>query len=224
MYEDIQIQAEEVKEEEKVQEPALEQEVVVKPTKSWSYTEKTRKVTTEHTLIVSEKRLSHLVEAKSAATTIRQRTDIRLDNVYSVKSGYAVAKNLTGIIVACVLALVSLITAIVMFANESTGFGVVLLVVAVIFGLIAFFISKRIKPSFVLEIDAVLPRGQLINNSYAYGNAPFRFGATTAAVAKKAVSFFRRLFGANGTKYRFIMSPEVGNDIVDTIGEYLIKD
>ena len=209
MYEDIQPQA-------------TEEEI--KSPKSWSYTEKTRKVTTEHTLIVSEKRLSHLVEAKSTSTTLRQRTDIRLDDVYAVKSGYSVSRNIPGLIVSILLAAIFAIASLICFTNNNTGIGLVFLVLTALFVLIAVLISKRIKPSFVLQIDAVLPRGQLISNSFKYGNPQFKFGATAANAAKGLFNAVRRLFGVKGRKYKFIMSPEVGNEIVDTIGEYLIKD
>ena len=209
MYEDIQAQA-------------TEEEIKIP--KSWSYTEKTRKVTTDHTLIVSEKRLSHLVEAKSAATTSRQRTDIRLDHVYSVSSGYSISRNIPGIIIACLLIAAFAIISMICFTNENTGLGVVFLILAAVFVWIAVIISRRIKPSFVLQIDTVLPRGQLVSNGFKYGNPQFTFGASAAKVAEKFFNAIRRLFGAKVRKYKFIMSPEVGNEIVDTIGAYLIKD
>ena len=116
-----------------------------------------------------------------------------------------------------------------MFAadDDTAVVGIILLVLAAIFGIAAYFIYKRIKPTFVLEIDAVIPKGQLVNNGLRYGNYIDQNSkkALTIVLAILFLPIFIivALVKPRG-KYRFEMDEATGKDIVDTIGQYIIKD
>ena len=204
--------------------------------KSWSYTEKNKKTVTYHTLSIKGKRFSHLAEIKDPANTMRQRTDFNLDNVRSVNSYYGVSRNMGAVIIAAVIAALLLIASIIIFAAGEGGgniFAIVLLAIALICGVVAFFAYKNIKPTFILEIETVVPMGQITTNSFSYGNADVNFGGKKKISILKIVlsiiflpiTIIAFLFKSkNNNKYKFEMDVETGNDIVDTIGAYLIEE
>ena len=83
--------------------------------------------------------------------------------------------------------------------------GIVLLVVAGGFGFLTYLFLKP-RPSFVLEIEMYIPENKKIEKQFAYGNASITLGRIT------------------GNRYKLVMDPEMGNDIVDTLGVYLISE
>ena len=225
---------ESVKTEEVAAEPAVETAPVDdgKLHKSWSFTEKFYGIVKKevaHKISIDGKRFSHTTETKTATTTVHSRDDFSLDNVYSVKSYYSVARNVAATVILAIFAVLSAITSIIMFAadDDTAVVGIILLVLAAIFGIAAYFIYKRIKPTFVLEIDAVIPKGQLVNNGLRYGNYIDQNSkkALTIVLAILFLPIFIivALVKPRG-KYRFEMDEATGKDIVDTIGQYIIKD
>lgn len=202
--------------------------------KEWHYTEKTNKTTTYHTLSVKGKKFSHVSEIKEASLTMRQRTDFNLDNVRSINSYYGLTRNMASVILCAIIAVIALIAAIAMFAAKSVVVvAVVMLVIAALFAFIAYLNYKNIKPTFTLEIETVVPMGQIATNSFAYGNANVNFGGKGNKISLgKAImkiiflpfTIIGSIFKSNANKYKFEMDPEVGLDIVDTLGDYLIKE
>ena len=199
--------------------------------KEWNYTEKTNKTVTYHTLAIKGKKFSHVAEIKEASLTMRQRTDFNLDNVRSVTSYYGLTRNMASVIICAVIALIALIAAFPMLTGESTIFGIIILAVAALFGFIAYLNYKNIKPTFTLEIETVVPMGQIATNSFAYGNAnigakggKFSIGKALIKLIFFPITILASIFKSNVNKYKFEMDPEVGLDIVDTIGDYLIQE
>lgn len=211
-----------------------EAEVQDTNSKTWAYSEKNNKHVTKHKITVTKNRFTHEAEISEAAQAMRQRVDISLKNVTSVNAYYGLSRNIRAVIILVLLAVVSLIGgAVAMFSGKAlVGIGVAVIVLAALFGFIAWLVYRKIKPAFVLEIDTVLPAGTVKSNALEYGSASTKIG-------KKRHSLIFYLFlivfwplgvlyvlthRSKGNKYVFEMSPEVGNEIVDTIGAFLIEE
>ena len=221
--------------------------------KSWSFTEKNNKHTTYHTFTIQGKRFSHQTELKEAAQSYRQRTDFNLDNVYAVHSYYGVTRNLVGTIILAVLAVVSAILAIVNFVGggdshspydsyykvapdpapaEFPVAGVIFLVIAAALAFFAYLVYKKIKPSFILEIQTVIPNnGKIIPQNFTFGTPSVNFGKQAmnpllmiVLIVLWPIGILYLLTQAKGNKYKFEMDEATGLEIVDTIGAYLIKE
>ena len=206
--------------------------------KSWHYTEKTNKHTVHHNISITKERYTHETEIKQASHAMRSRTDISVKDVHSVHTFYGLSRNVGLAVFMWILAALFFIFSITQFMsgsgaegsrggdNSGAVFGIILLVVAALFGLIGYLIFRRIKPAFMLEINTVLGLGQIQNNGVAYGSIAAALGASTAKRRGFFAALFaplRKLFGGKA-KYKFEMPPEVGHDIVDTIGPLLIED
>lgn len=189
---------------------------VMPASRTWNYTEVTNKHVTHHTITITKDRFTHESEIKETAQAMRQRTDLSLKNVNSVTTYYGLSRNLIGAIIAAIFAVLFLVVAIVGFASDEdmVVLGVVGLIASIIMALAAYLIFKRIKPSFILEIETIITNGILKTTSLSYGNATIDLG--------KKKGIFSFLFKRNkSTKYKFEMDPAVGNSIVDTIGPFL---
>ncbi len=215
-----------------VNKPHEEVEATSFDTKTWCYSEKNNKHVTNHKLTVSKNRFTHEAQVKEASQAMKQRTDISLKNVNSVNAYYGLSRNIRGTIIAALIAVLAFIGAIAMFASESTVVGVVLIVVAALLGLLAWLIYRTIKPAFILEIETLLPPGTAKNNAFAYGSATVSFGKKhhsaffylmLVVVWPIGIVYLLTHSRAKGNKYKFEMSPEVGNEIVDTLGAFLIE-
>ena len=201
------------------------------PVKTWSFIEERNKHVTHHTFTIKGKRFSHQAELKELSQSYKQRTDFNLDNVYAVNSYYGVTRNLVAAIILAVLAVISVIFAIVNFVNEVVAAGIALLVVGALFALFAYLAYKKITPSFVLEIQTVIPRGQLDIQNFTYGTPSVSFGKKAITPIQALVlvvlwplGILYLLTRSKGKKYKFKMDEQTGLDIVDTIGAYLIKE
>ena len=201
--------------------------------KTWQYTEQTNKHTTHHTITLTKQRFTHEAQIKEAGQAMRQRTDLSLKEVNSVSTYFGLSRNLVATILMVVLAVISVAAAIILLANEAPAVvGIIFFVLAILFGVVAFLIYKKIKPSFTLEIETIIRNGLLKKATLSYGNA-------TVNLDKKKPSPIACLFmiiifpvgiiylltrNNKGGKYKFIMDPEVGNEIVDTIGAFLMDE
>ena len=74
------------------------------------------------------------------------------------------------------------------------------------------YLAFKAKPSFVLEIEMYISENKKIEKNFAYGDADIKLGGN---------GLFRSIAG---NKYRLLMDPKTGNDIVDTLGAYLISE
>ncbi len=189
-------------------------EKVVSATKTWQYNEVTNKHVTHHTITLTKDRFTHEAQINETAQAMRQRTDVSLKNVNSVNTYYGLSRNVIGAVIAGVMAALFFIIAIIGLTGETKAIGIVGLVFSLGFALIAYLIFKKIKPSFVLEIETIINNGILSSTSLAYGNATVNLGKK-----KGLLSFLFKRKRSN--KYKFEMDPVVGNDIVDTIGPFL---
>lgn len=199
--------------------------------KEWNYTETTNKTVTYHTIALKGKKFSHVAEIKETSLTMRQRTDFNLDNVRSVNSYYGLTRNMASVIICAIIAVIAFIAAISMLTNENIVMGIIVLAIAGIFGFVAYLNYKNVKPTFTLEIETVVPMGQIATNSFAYGNAnasikggKFNIGKALIKLIFLPFTIIGAIFKSHVNKYKFEMDPEVGLDIVDTIGDYLIQE
>ena len=200
--------------------------------KTWVYSEKLNKHTVHHTLSVQGDRLTHVSEVKEAARAMKQRSDIRLSDVRTVNSYYGLSRNLIGVIILGILSAMCLFGAIAIMAEEGgIAGGLVVLVLAAGFAGLAYLLFKRIKPAFVLEIEMYVKARKVIREKFSYGSAAINFTKKKITPTELAVMiiiwpigliYLLRHAKKGSVKYKFIMDPETGNDIVNTLGEYLI--
>lgn len=210
-----------------------EVEVSASNSKTWTFTEKTNKHVTQHKVTVTKNRFTHEAQFTKASQSMKQRVDVSLKDVTAVDAYYGLSRNIKGAIILAVIALFAFIGAIFMFTKEGgVGSGAALIVVAALFVLFAWLVYRKIKPAFFLEIDTHIPAGTVKSNALSYGSA-------NSTIGKKRHSLIFYLFlvviwplgvlyvltrRTKGSKYVFEMSPEVGNEVVDTIGAFLIEE
>ena len=202
------------------------------PSKSWSFTEENKKHVTYHTFTIAGKRFSHQAEVREAAHSYRQRTDFNLDNVNSVNSYYGLSRNVVGTAILAILAVAGFAGGIYGLFSDMGPASFAILAVGALFALFSYLTYKNASPSFMLEIETVVPQGQLKKQSFAYGNADASFG-------KKGPGLIGGLFlliffpigilylisrSNKGNKYKFKMDEQTGLEIVDTIGARLIEE
>ena len=213
--------------------PVNSEATEAKLSKTWSFTEKNNKHTTYHTFTIQGKRFSHQAELREAAQSYRQRTDFNLDNVYAVNSYYGVTRNIVGTVILAILAALAAIAAIVNLANEGDmPITIGAFVVAAALGFFAYLVYKKIKPSFILEIQTVLPNnGKIDAQNFTFGTPTVNFGKKALnpllvimLIVLWPIGIIYLLTQAKGNKYKFEMDEATGLEIVDTIGAYLIKE
>ena len=199
--------------------------------KTWNYAEKLNKHTVHHTITVTKTRFTHEEELKEAAQASRTRTDVALKNVNRVNTYYGLSRNIKLVIILALIALFSFAFGIYSLIEESEiAVVAIFIVLALILALVAFLVFKKIRPAFILEIETVI-RGQLYDTSYAYGSASVNFSKKKHSlffylflVVVFPVGLFYLIFHSKKNKYKFYMDPQVGNEIIDTIGPLLIDD
>ena len=195
--------------------------------KTWCYTEKTNKHTIYHTISLTKERYTHESEIKEVSHAMRSRTDIRMKDVHSVNTFYGLSRNIGLAVFMWILAAFFLLAGIGSFLggvaeggsrgnSSGVAMGIIMVVVAAFFGVIGYSIYRRIKPAFMLEINTVLGPGSVQSDGVSYGSI-------AAALGANASSKRRGLIRAKN-KYKFEMPPEIGHDIIDTIGPLLIDD
>jgi len=165
---------------------------------------------------------------------IRQREDILIKNVRAVRSGYSVAKDIKAIIRNIILAVLFFIFSILIFLSSGDSdsaaaqvlFGIIFLGLAALFGYLAWLAYQKTIPAFLLEVETVIPHGEIVENGYSYGPSNFEYSTKSNSkgglVSTLLSSLFKHKFGSK--KYMFKMDPAVGNEIVDVLGNFLIKD
>ena len=198
-------------------------------TRTWNYTEKTNKHVTHHTITVNKKRFTHEAEIKEASQAMRQRTDISLNNVSAVSTYYGLSRNLAAVMICIAFAVAFFILGIVGFVKEAAVLGVIGLILFALMLVIAYFVYKMIKPAFVLELETYIPQSTLRKHSLSYGSASIDFSKKKHSVIFYVflivffpIGIIYLLTRNTKTKYKFVMEPEVGNNIVDTIGPLLL--
>lgn len=203
--------------------------------KSWSYTEKHNKHVTHHTLTIKGKRLTHTAEIKERAKAMKSRKDINLENVVSVNTFYGMSRNFVAVVILSLITAICVGMALTCVAMTG-GFGaaaIACLIGAAIFLILAIIVAKQVKPTFFLEIKTVY-RGTIQDHSVSYGNVI----EDKTGLAQQLIKFvigliflpitiiyfiFKSAFGSKA-KHIFAMDHKTGMDIVNTIGEYIIKD
>lgn len=201
------------------EETAAEASPAGKFQKTWNYTEKTKKHTINHTIILTKERYTHQTEINTASHAMKSRTDLRLKDIHSVDTFYGLSRNIGLAILLFVIALFGLIGGIVIEAV------VVGLLIALIWAGLGVWVLLRVKPAFMLQINTII-RGHIESNGVTHGNVSAAMGlkARAGGIFGAIGHLFRSLFGIFRPKYKFKMPPEVGYDIVDTIGPFLFEE
>lgn len=182
--------------------------------KTWNYIEKTKKHTINHTIILTKDRYTHQTEINTASHAMKSRTDLALKNVQSVETFYGISRNIGLAVLLFALAVIGLVLAFAMDDGLVLG-----LVMTLIFGGLGVLILLRVKPAFMLQFNTV---GHLESNGVVHGNVPAAMGAK--ARVGGLFGLIGNLFGIFKPKYKFEMSPEVGYEIVNTIGPFLFEE
>ena len=203
--------------------------------KTWTFSEKINKHQVHHTLSVEGNRLTHISEVNEVRQQKKERSDIKLSNVRAVHSYYGLSRNILAVIIMAILAFVSFVGAVATFAEgdeDTIAVGIVFLLIAGGLGFLAYWFFKRIKPAFVLEIEMVERANRVFAEKFAYGSSGISFSKKKldpitllimVVIFPIGLVYLIKNF-KGGNKYKFIMDPETGHEIVDTLGEYLIGD
>lgn len=203
--------------------------------RSWCYTEKHNKHITHHTLTIKGKRLTHTTEIKERARAMKSRKDINLENVVSVNTFYGMSRNFVAVVILALFT-IAFVGAALCGRIESGEFGVlsiVCLVCAIIFFVLAIIVSRKVKPTFFLEIKTVY-RGTIQDHSVSYGNVVEEKSGLAQQLIKFVIGLvllpltilylvIKSIFSGKA-KHVFAMDHKTGMDIVNTIGDYIIKD
>ena len=198
--------------------------------KTWKYSEKNNKHVTHHTITVSKERFTHEAEIKEASQAMRQRSDFSVKNVNFVNTYYGLSRNikLVFILVLATFCLVVMGFSRLFSRNRigSAAFPVIMILIGVALGVLAYFVYKKVKPTFILEIETYIPNSVIRNNAFQYGNATVDFSKKKHSILHYVLVFpalFSLLTKSKSNKYVFVMDPEIGNDIVNTLGPFLLE-
>ncbi len=196
--------------------------------KTWTYSEKNNKHVTHHTITVTKDRFTHEAEVKETSQAMRQRTDLSLKNVNSVSTYYGLSRNMKLFGLLVLAAAILVILAFIQLIEKDGGAAVpiVMILIAATLGVLAYFVYKKVKPSFILELETYVPNSTMKNSVFSYGNATVDFSKKKHSIFFYLLVFpalFSLLASNKSNKYAFVMEPEVGHDIVDTIGPFLLE-
>ncbi len=258
-------------------ESAVESEIMLDADKekTWHYKQVAdKKGTIEHTISVTKELFTHKSEIKGKKLAIKERTDISLKNVRSVRACYGMSRNLGLVIFFAMLAVFAVFAVFYMVTREDSGTlsptSLLLLLSGVVFAIIAIVNYRKITSVFLLEISTV---GEVATDGFAYGPSlsptssnrgggasfnvfPLIIGVVAAFLIPKVVSAMTliELFGStsivsticialglifsmrsgrakggksvNGTAnggYTLKMDEKTGNEIIETIGKYIMN-
>lgn len=161
---------------------------------------------------------------------MRQRTDFSVKNVNSVNTYYGLSRNIKLVFI---LAFATFCLVVMgfsrLFSRNRIGgaaFPVIMILIGVALGVLAYFVYKKVKPTFILEIETYLPNSVIRNNAFQYGNATVDFSKKKLSILHYILVFpalFSLLKKSKSNKYVFVMEPEIGNDIVNTLGPFLLE-
>ena len=223
----------------KMEEIVMENIVPKQPvTKTWNYVEKQKRHVTHHSITLTGKRFSHAAEVREAGQAMKQRTDLNLENVKAVNSYYGLSRNIAAVIILAILAFVAFFGALAMvqvaideWDSEMEPAAFLFFIIPVLFIIFACNAYKKVKPAFILEIETVVPMGQVVSNRFAYGTATVDFSKKKHDVLLYVflivcfpIGIIYLLSKSKNNKYIFEMDEATGMEIVDTIGALLIKE
>jgi len=177
----------------------------------WHYKVEKNRHEIKHTICIHDGVFTHVTEMDELGQTMKQREDVRIEDVCSVTSYFGISRNIGLVILLGLLGVLGIVGGIVMMCMTAVKLGLIALLFGLIMGGLAYLVFRCVRASFILEFDTVIPRGTLKNTELAYGNAVISTRRTRFS------QFWRR------RRYKLYMPVEVGNDIVESIGELLIN-
>ena len=241
---------------------------------TWEYCEKSEKNTIYHKISVTKDRFTHQSENKNAKTSRKERTDISLKNIHSVRTSYSHSRNVPLVMFLTVIAMLLLAGAVVAFAYSMPFLSIGIAAASVGIMIATIIVYTKTKTAFMLEINTY---GNITSDLLSYGHADLSNAQSTKkrtspllALAIFAVSiafliptvftnytpnneFMSFIYrnqskfqiiliadavlsmighlvqtlkenrkSAAGAKYKFEMTPEVGYDIVESIGSLIM--
>ena len=241
---------------------------------TWEYCEKSEKNTIYHKISVTKDRFTHQSENKNAKTSRKEKMDISLTNIHSVRTSYSHSRNVPLVVFLSIMAFIVLAGAVVTFLCKMPFLAIGIAAAAVALTVVTIKVYMKTKTSFVLEINTY---GTITCDTLSYGHAHLsntqskkKRSSPLLVIALFAVSIAfmiptvftnytpdnefmsfiyrnRRNFqlilfadavlsmighviqtlkdnrkSAAGAKYKFEMTPEVGYDIVESIGSLIM--
>ena len=198
--------------------------------KTWRYSEQMSKHVVEHTISVHGNRFTHVSQVNETSKAMKKRSDISLQNIRSVSSYYGYSRNMAAVIALALLATIFLIAGIVIATSEGVMIVLaIMLALAILFGVLAYSVYNKKKPSFVLQLETYEDAKYVINEKIAHGNTIVDFGKKKISnkllflmIILPPVGLCYLLFKSNKSrKYKFQMDSDVGYDIVNTLGDLI---
>ncbi len=180
-----------------------------KELKTWTYSEKNKKHKVDHTIVVTNKRFIHNSELNEAKQSYKDRTELSVKQIKAVNAFYGKNKKFGGAIFCLLLAIagiaVGLLGMLKVIELESIinyvalGAGALFLIIAIVL-----FCKKKI--SFGLAID------------YGASEHPYaiNYGRVTIDTSDKKKKKKKK------STYKFTLTAEVANEIVDIIGALIV--
>ena len=184
--------------------------------KTWYYKEKNLFRERRHTISIHNGIFTHQTEINSRRLTMKQRDDIRIEEVCSVNSYYGRSRHLVLAILLAVIGglnliggFAAIIAAIILEASIIPG--LLSVAAALVYGLLSFLFFRWVRTSFYLTFDKAIPIGYKQRNYMAHGRP----------VLGRIIG---RPYHVYCRRYWLKMPEAVGYSIVESIGELMINN
>ena len=135
---------------------------------SWEYCEKSEKNIIYHKISVTKDRFTHQSENKNAKTSRREKMDISLKNIHSVRTSYSHSRNIPLVVFLAVAASILLLGAVVTFFYKLLFVTIGIAAAAVFVAVMMIKVYRKTHTSFVLEINTY---GTITSDLLSYGHA-----------------------------------------------------
>lgn len=181
-----------------------------KELKTWTYSEKNKKHKVDHTIVVTNKRFIHNAELNEAKQSFKDRTELSVKQIKAVNAFYGKNKKFFGAILCLLIAIASIGYGVFSAYQAEWNFGTIHYVLAgvgVLFLIISIILFCRKKISFGLAIDYGASE-----NPYAIS-----YGKVTIDTSDK-----KKKKRKKKSTYKFTLTQEVANEIVDIIGALIV--
>jgi len=181
-----------------------------KELKTWTYSEKNKKHKLNHTIVVTNKRFIHNSELNEAKQTLKTRTELSVKNIKAVQAVYGKNKKFGGAIFCLLLAIAGLVAGVlgmVKVIELDPTISYVAMGAGALFLLISIILFCKKKIAFGLSIDY-----GATENPYAIS-----YGKVTIDTSDK-----KKKKKKKKNSYKFTLTEEVANEIVDIIGALIV--
>ena len=182
-----------------------------KELKTWTYSEKNKKHKVDHTIVVTNKRFIHNSELNEAKQSYKDRTELSVKQIKAVNAFYGKNKKFGGAIFCFILALLCLAVGALGMLKKielDPTISYVALGACALFAIIAVALLFRKKISFGLAID--------------YGASEHPYAISYGKVTIDTSDNKKKKKKKKKSTYKFTLTQEVANEIVDIIGALIV--